>query len=66
MKSLKDWAYIAVIVLAVLVFGCLVWFSGAYFFSLDARVNQNTQNIQAIIQYLNQRTQPPPTAPSLK
>ncbi len=66
MKKLKNIASIAVIALAVLVFGCLVWFSASYFFSLNAQVNQDTQNIQAIVQYINQKVQQTPSAPSVK
>ena len=65
MKSIKIIAYIAVIVLAVLAFGSLIWFSASYFFSLNAQVSQNAQNIQSIVQYINQKTQAAPT-PSTK
>jgi predicted PurR-regulated permease PerM len=65
MKHLKTSAYIAVIVLTVLAFGCIIWFSASYLFSLNVQVNQNTQNIQSIIQYINQKTQtsPMPSTP---
>ena len=65
MKKLKTTAYIAVIVLAALILGCVVWFSASYFFSLNAQVSQNAQNIQSIVQYINQKTQAAPT-PSTK
>jgi predicted PurR-regulated permease PerM len=65
MKNIKTIAYISVIVLTALVFGGIVWFSASYFLSINAQLNQNTQNIQSIIQYLNQKTQTAP-APSTK
>lgn len=61
MKNLKD---VAVIVLAVLAFGSVVWFLASYFFSLNAQVGQNTQAIQSIMQYINQKTQTSPTPPA--
>jgi predicted PurR-regulated permease PerM len=65
MNKLKATAYIAVIVLTVLVFGSIVWLSASYLFSLNAQVSQDTQNIQSIIQYINQHAQASP-APSTK
>jgi cell division protein YceG involved in septum cleavage len=62
MKNLKNIAYISVIVLAILILGSLIWFSASYFFSLNSQVSQNTQNIQSIIQYINQRTVSPTTS----
>ncbi len=65
MKNLKD---VAVIVLAVLAFGYVVWFFASYFFSLNAQVSANTQAIQSIVQYINQKETPPaaltPTPPA--
>jgi predicted PurR-regulated permease PerM len=61
MKNLKTTAYIAVIIIAAIAFGCIIWFSASYFFSLNAQVNENTQNIQSIVQYINQHTQASPT-----
>jgi predicted PurR-regulated permease PerM len=61
---LKTTAYAAVIVLAVIAFGCVVWLSASYFFSLNTKISQNTQNIQSIVQYINQHSQaavPPST-----
>jgi multidrug resistance efflux pump len=66
MKRWKTVAYGAVIVLAILAFGCIVWFSASYFFTLNAQVNQDTQNIQSIIQYINQHAQASPTPSTSK
>ena len=64
MKNIKNLAYVAVVVLAVLAIGCLVWVSASYFMSLNEQVNKNTQTIQSIVQFLNQKTsaQAPSTA----
>jgi hypothetical protein len=56
MKNLKTIAHLAVIILAALAFGFVVWFFASRFYSLNAQVNQNTQNTQEIIQFLNSKT----------
>lgn len=64
MKNLKTSAYIAVIVLAILAFGWVVWSLASHFFSLNAQVDQNTQDIQSIVQYINNQKMPEsPTTP---
>jgi hypothetical protein len=62
MGQLKTWTSIAIIVIAVLLFGCIVCFAAFRFFSLDAQVNQNTANIQSIVNSLNQHLQASPTS----
>jgi hypothetical protein len=61
MKNLKD---VAVVVLAVLAFGYVVWFFSSYFFSLNAQVSGNTQAIQSIVQYINQPKGIPAAVPT--
>jgi predicted PurR-regulated permease PerM len=62
MKNIKDLAYVAVIALTVLAFGSVVWFFASSFRSLSTQVSQNTQNVQSIAQYINQKTSPSPAA----
>jgi len=52
---------IAIIIIAVLLFGFAVYFTTSQFFSLENQTQQNTQTIQQIVSFLNTRSTAPVT-----
>lgn len=64
MKKFKDIVYVAIVVIAAAVVVGVVWLVASRYFALTAQVNQNTQNIQSIVQYIDQHTQAPSAASS--